>query len=175
MKKEKCQHLKEKCQHLKIYKCQHLKIYKCQHLKKEKCQLLEKQLTQQKTVLMEDVNWQDYLIDTVGLMDELIVVPTKEAGVLALETWFTRRSVLGLSAAIRPAGEEWCQTVGTLTIERTSTVGFGVTTQIWEAIHFQAMTSNVSVIHAITGGHPSLVDVNWQLMKKQKCQQCQQL
>jgi len=69
--------MKEKCQHLKE---------KCQHLKKEKCQLLKKQLTQQKTVLMVDVNWQDYLIDTVGLMDELIVVPTKEAGVLALET-----------------------------------------------------------------------------------------
>merc|ERR1712038_254695 len=46
----------------------------------------KKQLRQQKTVLMVDVNWQDYLIDTVGLMDELIVVPTKEAGVLALET-----------------------------------------------------------------------------------------
>jgi len=59
---------------------------KCQHLKKEKCQLLKKQLTQQKTVLMVDVNWQDYLIDTVGLMDELIVVPTKEAGVVAMET-----------------------------------------------------------------------------------------
>jgi len=35
---------------------------------------------------MVDVNWQDYLIDTVGLMEELIVVPTKEATVLALET-----------------------------------------------------------------------------------------
>jgi len=64
---------------------QQLMKEKCQHLK-EKCQLLKKQLTQQKTVLMVDVNWQDYLIDTVGLMDELIVVPTKEAGVLALET-----------------------------------------------------------------------------------------
>jgi len=120
---------------------------------------------------MVDVNWQDYLIDTVGLMDELIVVPTKEAGVLALETWFTRRSVLGLSAAIRPAGEEWWQTVGTLTIERTSEVSFRVTTETWEAIHFQVMTSNVSVIQPIPSFLPCLVDVNWQLMKKQKCQQ----
>merc|ERR1712113_1085942 len=61
---------------------------------------------------------------------------------------FTRRSVLGLSAAIRPAGEELSQNVGTLTTKRTSTVGFGVTTETLEAIHFQVMTSNVSVIHA---------------------------
>jgi len=37
-------------------------------------------------MLMIDVNWQDYLIDTVGLMEKLIVVPTKEAGVVAMET-----------------------------------------------------------------------------------------
>merc|ERR1712038_2101870 len=61
---------------------------------------------------------------------------------------FTRRSVLGLSAAIRLAGEEWSQKIGTPTIKRTSTVGFGVTTETLEAIHFQVMTSNVSVIHA---------------------------
>merc|ERR1712099_193891 len=48
----------------------------------------------------------------------------------------------------RPAGEEWSQNVGTLTIKRTSTGGFGVTTETSEAIHFQVMTSNVSVIHA---------------------------
>merc|ERR1711933_42656 len=93
------------------------------------------------------------------------------AGVLALETWFTRRSVLGLSAAIRPAGEEWLQTVGTLTIDRTSEVSFRVTTEPLEAIHFQVMTSNVSVIQPIPSLLPCLVDVNWQLMKKQKCQQ----
>jgi len=94
--------------------------------------------------------------------------------------------VLGLSAATGLAGEEWSQNVGTLTIKRTSTVGFGVTTETSEAIHFQVMTSNASVTHAnscLPGFHigsASLVDVNWpQLMKKQKCQQlkkqlCQQ-
>jgi len=64
-------------------------------------------------------------------------------------------------------------------------VGFGVTTQTSEAIHFQVMTSNASVTHAksgLPGCHlgGSLVDVNWpQLMKKQNCPQlknqlCQQ-
>jgi len=53
--------------------------------------------------------------------------------------------VLGLSAATGLAGEEWSQNVGTLTIKRTSTVGFGVTTETLEAIHFQVMTSNASV------------------------------
>jgi len=37
-------------------------------------------------MLMIDVNWQDYLIDTVGLMEKLIVVPTNMAGVVAMET-----------------------------------------------------------------------------------------
>merc|ERR1712207_36451 len=96
-------------------------------LKNQLCQQLKKQLCQQKTMLMIDANWQDYLIDTVGLMEELIVVPTKEATVLALETSFTRRSMLGLSAATGLAGEGWSQNVGTRTIKRTSTVGFGVT------------------------------------------------
>jgi len=56
--------------------------------------------------------------------------------------------VLGLSAAVRLTGEEWSQNVITPTIKRTSTVGFGVTTETLEAIHGQVMTSNVSVIHA---------------------------
>jgi len=47
-------------------------------------QLMKKQKCQQKTLV--DVNWQDYLIDTVGQIRELIVVPAKEATVLALET-----------------------------------------------------------------------------------------
>merc|ERR1711897_16370 len=42
-------------------------------------QLMKEKWTQQKTVLMVDVYWQDYLIDTVGLMEKLIVVPTKKA------------------------------------------------------------------------------------------------
>merc|ERR1712156_685458 len=41
------------------------------------------------------------------------------------------------------------QNVGTLTIERTSEVSFRVTTETLEAIHFQVMTSNVSVIQPI--------------------------
>jgi len=56
--------------------------------------------------------------------------------------------VLGLSAATGLAGEEWSQNVGTPTIKRTSTVGFGVATGTLEAIHFQVMTSNVSAILA---------------------------
>jgi len=58
-----------------------------QLMKKQKCQQLKKQLSQKcQQLLMIDVNWQDYLIDTVGRMQELIVVPTKEDGVVALET-----------------------------------------------------------------------------------------
>jgi len=64
--------------------------------------------------------------------------------------------VLGLSAAIGLAGEQWSQDVGTPTIKRTSTVGFGVTTETLEAIHFQVMTSNVSVIHAKTSPPDSI-------------------